>query len=104
VTPDELPLRDGRLAVTATVSVNGDEITRTDAAEMHWSWDEMVAHAGRDTRLRPGDVIGSGTLNRGCLLEIGPWAGGDAFDRFLEPGDVVEIAAQGLGALRTEIV
>lgn len=104
VTPDELPLRDGRLDVTATATVNGTELTRTSAAEMHWSWDELVAHAGRDTRLRPGDVIGSGTLNRGCLLELGPRAGGDGVERFLEPGDVVELAADGLGVLRTEIV
>jgi fumarylacetoacetate (FAA) hydrolase len=100
VTPDELPLRDGRLAVEATVTVNGEEITRSDAAEMHWSWDELIAHAGRDTRLRPGDVIGSGTLNRGCLLELGPLPG---TERFLEPGDVVELSAEGLGTLRSEV-
>ena len=52
VTPDELELRDGRLAVTATVTVNGTEITRSDAAEMHWTWEQLVAHAARDTRLR----------------------------------------------------
>jgi fumarylacetoacetate (FAA) hydrolase len=100
VTPDELPVRDGRLAVEAWATVNGDEVTRTNASEMHWSWEQVVAHAGRDTRLRAGDVLGSGTLNRGCLLELGPFAG----DRFLEPGDVVEIGAEGLGTLRTEIV
>jgi fumarylacetoacetate (FAA) hydrolase len=104
VTPDELPLRDGRLDIEATVAVNGREITRSSAAEMHWTWDELVAHAARDTRLWPGDVLGSGTLNRGCLLELGPRAGGDGVDRFLEAGDVVELAADGLGTLRTEIV
>jgi fumarylacetoacetate (FAA) hydrolase len=101
VTPDELPMRDGRLAVTATATVNGAELTRSGAGEMHWSWDELLAHAARDTRLRAGDVIGSGTLNRGCLLELGTLPG---TERFLEPGDIVEIAAEGLGVLRTEIV
>jgi fumarylacetoacetate (FAA) hydrolase len=100
VTPEELPMRDGRLDVEAWVTVNGREITRSSAAEMHWSWEQVVAHAGRDTRLRAGDVLGSGTLNRGCLLELGPLDG----ERFLEPGDVVEIGADGLGTLRTEIV
>ena len=104
VTPDELPLRDGRLAVEATVTLNGEEITRSDAWAMHWPWDELMAHAGRDTRLRAGDVIGSGTRNRGCLLELGPRVEPDGRERFLEPGDVVEIAAEGLGALRSEIV
>ena len=48
----------------------------------------------------PGDVLGSGTLNRGCLLELGPLAG----ERWLEPGDEVAIAADGLGELVAEIV
>ena len=99
VTPDELPYEDGRLLIEATASVNGAELTRTSAAEQHFAWPELVAHAARDTRLRPGDVLGSGTLNRGCLLELGPLDG----DRFLEPGDEVTIAAEGLGVLETAI-
>ncbi len=99
VTPDELPYEDGRLRVEATASVNGRELTRTDAAEQHFSWPDLVAHAARGTRLRPGDVLGSGTLNRGCLLELGPLEG----DRWLEPGDVVALGADGLGVLETPI-
>lgn len=101
VTPDELPWSDGRLEVEAWVTVNGHELSRTRSAEMHWTWEQVVAHAGRDTRLRAGDVIGSGTLNRGCLLELNAET---AEPRWLAPGDVVEIGAAGLGALRTEIV
>jgi fumarylacetoacetate (FAA) hydrolase len=100
VPPDELPYEDGRLEIEATVTVNGAELSRASAAEQHWSWPELVAHAARDTHLRPGDVIGSGTLNGGCLLELGPLEGG----RWLEPGDEVAIAADGLGTLETEIV
>ena len=100
VTPDELPYADGRLDLEATAAVNGHELTRTRAAEQHFSWPELVAHAARDTRLLPGDVLGSGTLNRGCLLELGPLEG----DRWLEPGDVVTIVADGLGELATPIV
>src|SRR3954466_11724796 len=59
VTPGELPYEDGRLHLEATASVNGREITRTNAAEQHWPWPALVAHAARDTRLVPGDVIGS---------------------------------------------
>ena len=99
VTPDELPYRDGRLELEATATVNGRELTRSDAAAKHWSWPELVAHSARDTRLRPGDVIGSGTLNRGCLLELGPIDG----ERFLEPGDTVAFEAPGLGGLETTI-
>jgi len=103
VTPEELPYEQGRLRLTATASVNGVELTRSDAAEMHFSWPELVAHAARDTRLRPGDILGSGTLNRGCLLELGP-LDDEQGERFLEPGDLIEISAEGLGVLQTEIV
>lgn len=96
VTPDELPYEDGRLRLEASVSVNGREVTRTSAAEQHWSWPDLLAHAARDTRLVPGDVLGSGTLNRGCNLELG---GG-----WVEPGDVVALEAEGLGRLETEIM
>jgi fumarylacetoacetate (FAA) hydrolase len=95
VTADELPVADGRLDVHASVSVNGEELSRTSAADQHWSWAELRDHAARGTQLEPGDILGSGTLNRGCLLELGPLEG----ERWLEPGDEVVIAAEGLGEL-----
>ena len=105
VTPVELPYREGRLEVAASVSVNGVEVTRTSAAEQHFGWPEIVAHAARDTRLRPGDVLGSGTLPDGCLLELGPQDLGDGRgERFVEPGDVVTLRAEGLGTLGTPVV
>jgi fumarylacetoacetate (FAA) hydrolase len=104
VTPDELPYANGRLALQAAVSVNGHELTRSDAGEQHFSWPDMVAHAARHTRVRPGDVLGSGTLAGGCLLELGPQDFGDGRgERFIEPGDVVELSAQGLGTLTTQV-
>jgi fumarylacetoacetate (FAA) hydrolase len=95
VTPDELPYRDGRLQLEATVSVNGAVVSTCDASLQHWTWDEIVAQAARNTRLRPGDVIGSGTLTGGCILELGiDW---------LKDGDVVTLAAPGLGDLTNRV-
>jgi fumarylacetoacetate (FAA) hydrolase len=103
VTPDELTIEEGRLRLEATVSLNGEELSRSDAGAMHWSWPQLVAHAARETRLVPGDVLGSGTLSRGCLLELN--AEGDGQDaRWLQPGDTVTIAAPVLGALTAPIV
>jgi fumarylacetoacetate (FAA) hydrolase len=104
VTPDELPYEDGRLGIEAWVTVNGEEVTRSDASEKHFAWPEIVAHAARDTRLRPGDVLGSGTLAGGCLLELGPQDFGDGRERWIEPGDVVALHADGLGTLENAIV
>jgi fumarylacetoacetate (FAA) hydrolase len=105
VTPDELPYGDGRLWLEATVSVNGRELSRCDASEQHFGWPKLLAHAARDTRLRPGDVLGSGTLAGGCLLELGPQDLGDGRGaRWIEPGDVVAVEADGLGTLETPVI
>jgi fumarylacetoacetate (FAA) hydrolase len=98
VTPDELPFDGEWLDLEATVSVNGRLITRARSEPMYFSWRSLVAHAARNTRLRPGDILGSGTLTGGCLLELGPIDG-----HWIEPGDEVTLAAPGLGELRTPV-
>jgi fumarylacetoacetate (FAA) hydrolase len=98
-TPDELAFDGSRLDVVATVAVNGREVARCEARPMHFSWPELVEYAARETRLRPGDVLGSGTLTGGCLLELGPIEG-----RWIEPGDEVVLSAPGLGELHTPVV
>src|SRR5581483_2775527 len=98
VTPDELAYDGERLHLEATVRIGEREITRVSTGAMHFSWPELIARASQDTRLRTGDVIGSGTVTGGCLLELGPIDG-----RWIEPGDVVTLAAEGLGELRTPV-
>ncbi len=67
VTPDEL---DGSRG-TMLARVNGEERSRGELGDMHFSWERIVAHAARNTRLLPGDVLGSGTVGTGCILELG---------------------------------
>lgn len=101
VTPDELELyRDdeGRLGLVLVARVNGVERSRTTSISQFYPFAELLAHASRNTTLFPGDVIGAGPIGGGTLLEAtasyGPW---------LEPGDVVELEATGLGALRNTL-
>jgi fumarylacetoacetate (FAA) hydrolase len=101
VTPDELPYEDGRLRIAGRVLVNGTELSSSTAADQHFGWPEIVAHAARATRLRPGDVLGSGTLTGGCLLELNLEA---AEPRWIEPGDVVALEADGLGRLENPVI
>ena len=88
-TPDELG--DVMLA-----RVNGEERSRGRLTDMYWSWEQIVEHATRNTELRPGDVIGSGTVGTGCILEHGD-------ERWLQRGDEVELEVEGIGILRNRI-
>ena len=92
VTPDEL----GDLGLEMTARVNGEERSRGDFGDIHWPWDELVAYAARNTRLLPGDVLGSGTVGTGCILEHGD-------GRWLKSGDVVELEIEGIGVLRNRV-
>jgi fumarylacetoacetate (FAA) hydrolase len=92
VTPDEL----GDLGLEMVARVNGEERSRGNLGDMHWSWDELVAHAARNTRLQAGDVLGSGTVGSGCILEHGD-------GRWLRSGDVVELEIDGIGVLRNGV-
>jgi fumarylacetoacetate (FAA) hydrolase len=92
VTPDELDGSRGAMVAR----VNGEERSRGELGDMYFSWDDLVAQAARNTTLQAGDVLGSGTVGTGCILEHGD-------GRWLQPGDVVELEVEGIGVLRNAI-
>jgi fumarylacetoacetate (FAA) hydrolase len=102
VTPDELAdARSGNgydLAMTA--SVNGQELSRGSWATAQFSFGQMIERASADVRLQPGDLLGSGTVGTGCLLEIGD----ETLGRYLEPGDSVTLTVERLGSLSSAVV
>jgi fumarylacetoacetate (FAA) hydrolase len=103
VTPEELPgFGSGRPQASMTASVNGVEWSRGELADIHFPWGDLVAHAARDAMLRPGDLLGSGTVGTGCILELAAVHGTERYP-WLRPGDVVELEVQSLGALRNHV-
>jgi fumarylacetoacetate (FAA) hydrolase len=102
VTPDELEdARSGPafdLAMTATV--NGTETSRGRWSDAVHGFAELAARASADVTLRPGELLGSGTVGTGCLLEVRD----QTLGRYLLPGDEVVLAVDRLGQLRTPIV
>jgi fumarylacetoacetate (FAA) hydrolase len=76
--------------------VNGEERSRGNLRDLFHPWDRIRNHAARNTVLRPGDVLGSGTVGTGCILELGD-------GRWLRRGDVVELEVEGIGVLRNTI-
>ncbi|MHC3472622.1 fumarylacetoacetate hydrolase family protein [Streptomyces sp. 7R007] len=106
VTADELGdfRHDGRLAIELTASVNDEVLTRGALDQMDWSFGELLAFISRGVELSPGDVIGSGTVPGGCLLEHVDTPDMADFTRWLRPGDVVTLHGQGFGETRQTIV
>ena len=100
VTPDELTIRDGKLFANCVLKVNGEKWMENNASIAHHSWGAMIERASRDSRIVPGDVLGSGTVSGGTIGEA-MRAGLPA--RWLKPGDVVEIDVEGIGVLRTKL-
>lgn len=96
VTPDEIP-DPYHLAMCARV--NQAEWSRGTTADMHWTFEEMIAYISQSETLYPGEFIGAGTCSgaqgRGCGLEMG---------KFLQPGDVVELEVERIGVLRNRVV
>ena len=94
VSLDELP---GDLDLRAVARVNGEMRTDSRTGGMQFSWDELLAATARNTPgLQAGDVIGSGTVGGGCILEHGD-------GRWLQRGDEVELEIEGLGVLRNSV-
>ncbi len=92
VTVDEFDGSEGEMVAR----VNGEERSRGNLSAMYHHWDALVAQSARNTRLRPGDIIGSGTVGTGCILEHGD-------GRWLQRGDVVELEIEGIGVLRNRV-
>lgn len=88
-----------RIALEMSARVNGRELSRGNAASLHHSIPQLVAHASRDAELFPGDLLGTGTVGTGCILELGPENTGG----WLRPGDMVELEVERIGILRTRI-
>ncbi|SEM68067.1 fumarylacetoacetate hydrolase family protein [Lihuaxuella thermophila] len=82
-----------------TAKVNGKPLSSGNMKDLYWSFPQMIERASLECELVPGDVIGSGTVGTGCILELGP-----EVHRWLQPGDVVELEIERLGVLSNRIV
>jgi fumarylacetoacetate (FAA) hydrolase len=102
VTPDEFSekksSKHGVYELEMMARINGETRSTGNFKDMYWSFGDLIARASLGVELQPGDVIGSGTVGSGCLLELtkfqGPW---------LQPGDVVELEIDCIGVLRNVI-
>jgi 2-keto-4-pentenoate hydratase/2-oxohepta-3-ene-1,7-dioic acid hydratase in catechol pathway len=92
VTRDELP---DPYALSMTVRVNGEVWASGSTGTMLHTFEDMIAWASRDETLHAGEFLGSGTVGSGCGLEL---------DRWIQPGDTIELQVEGIGTLRNRVV
>ena len=90
-----------RYDLTMTAHINGAEVSRGNVKDMTWTFGQIIERASYGVELRPGDVIGSGTVGTGCFLELN---GSGITNQWVEDGDVLELAIDRLGILSNKVV
>jgi 2-keto-4-pentenoate hydratase/2-oxohepta-3-ene-1,7-dioic acid hydratase in catechol pathway len=85
--------------------VNGELRQDFSSKDMVFSFGEMLEFATRDFTFYPGDLISGGT-GSGTAADSTPKGadGVKSTERFLKPGDVVEVSSPAIGILRNRIV
>ena len=89
-TADELDVHN----LTMVARVNGEEWSRGSSSTIMWRVEEIIAYISKAEGVIAGELIGSGTVGRGCGAELG---------KLLKPGDVVELEVEGIGILRNRM-
>jgi 2-keto-4-pentenoate hydratase/2-oxohepta-3-ene-1,7-dioic acid hydratase in catechol pathway len=89
-TPDEFDRDTARL----TARIDGEVWSAGVLGEMYFTFEQIIEWTSQEMTLRPGDLLGSGTIAKGCGLEL---------DRWVEEGATVELEAEGIGVLRNVV-
>jgi fumarylacetoacetate (FAA) hydrolase len=113
VTPDELENKSvdtpfgEKYNLQMKCFVNGKLLSEGNTKDMDWTFAEIIERASYGVELFPGDVIGSGTVGAGCLLELngsGKALDPDYKEQWLKAGDEIEMQIEELGKITNKIV
>jgi 2-keto-4-pentenoate hydratase/2-oxohepta-3-ene-1,7-dioic acid hydratase in catechol pathway len=91
VTPDEI---GDPYNLRMIARVNGEVWADGNTSDMYYSFEEMISFVSQSETLHPGEFLGSGTVGKGCGWEL---------DRWIQPGDVIELEVENIGVLRNQI-
>jgi len=113
VTPDELESKSihtpfgKKYDLDMKCFINGELLSEGNAKDMNWTFAEIIERASYGVELFAGDVIGSGTVGTGCLLELngtGKRENPNYESIWIQDGDEIEIQIDGLGKITNKIV
>lgn len=91
VTPDEFGESNHRM----TATINGELWSEGWTNDMYYTFADLIAYVSESETLMPGDFLGSGACPTGCGLEL---------DRWIQPGDTIELTVEGIGTLRNRVL
>ena len=80
--------------LTMIARVNGEEWSRGQSGDAHYSFAQMIAYVSQNEWVLSGDLMGSGTVGTGCGLELSRW---------IQEGDRVELEIEGIGTLCNKV-
>ena len=87
--------------------VNGKLLSEGNAKNMNWTFSEIIERASYGVELFAGDIIGSGTVGTGCLLEINGTnkrKKPNYVEKWLNDGDEIKMKIEGLGSITNKII
>ncbi len=113
VTPDELDSSSintpfgKKYDLKMMCFLNGELRSKGNAKDMNWTFAEIIERASYGVELLPGDVIGSGTVGTGCLLEINGTRKKENLNYkeiWISEGDEIEMQIEKLGKINNKII
>jgi 2-keto-4-pentenoate hydratase/2-oxohepta-3-ene-1,7-dioic acid hydratase in catechol pathway len=104
VTPDELADRRAHNGydLLMTSQVNGRVYGTDRWSSAYWSFEELISYSSWNSCVEAASLIGSGTCQGGCILELSLRHGGDQYP-WLSPGDQVCLSVERLGSIRARV-
>jgi len=87
--------------------LNGELLSKGNAKDMNWTFAEIIERASYGVELFPGDIIGSGTVGTGCLLELNGTAkknNPNYIEQWIVDGDEIQMEIEGLGKITNKII
>lgn len=105
VTPDEIADRRSGTGfdLLMTASVNGREYGHDRWSSASWSFEDLLSYASWNSVVEAGALIGSGTCQGGCILELSNRHSPEEFP-WLQPGDEVHLAIETMGAISATVL
>ena len=88
-------------------SLNNQLVSEGNFKDMNWTFEQIIERVSYGATIYPGDIIGSGTVGTGCLLELNGTEkikDSNYKEVWLKEGDVVKMKIDKLGEISNKIV